>query len=81
MKFGQLIEYNMRNIFLEISYTKSGGETIRRPISKKIKLSTSVGLDLMFYTVCFYCIPTQPAFTCSKLTIETLEQGVKYVQS
>ena len=26
-------------------------------------------------------IMTQPAFTCSKLTIETLEQGVKYVQS
>ena len=24
---------------------------------------------------------TQPAFTCSKFTIETLEQGVKYVQS
>ena len=24
---------------------------------------------------------SQPAFTCSKLTIETLEQGVKYVQS
>ena len=24
---------------------------------------------------------TQPAFTRSKLTIETLEQGVKYVQS
>ena len=23
----------------------------------------------------------QPAITCSKLTIETLEQGVKYVQS
>ena len=23
----------------------------------------------------------QPAFTCSKLTIETLEQGVKYAQS
>ena len=22
---------------------------------------------------------TQPVFTCSKLTIETLEQGVKYV--
>ena len=26
-------------------------------------------------------VPSQPAFTCSKLTIETLEQGVKYVQS
>ena len=24
---------------------------------------------------------TQPAFTCSKLTIKTLEQGVKYVKS
>ena len=24
---------------------------------------------------------TQAAITCSKLTIETLEQGVKYVQS
>ena len=24
---------------------------------------------------------SQPAFTCSKLIIETLEQGVKYVQS
>ena len=23
---------------------------------------------------------SQPGFTCSKLTIETLEQGVKYVQ-
>ena len=29
----------------------------------------------------FYSIATQSVFTCSKLTIETLEQGVKYVQS
>ena len=26
-------------------------------------------------------IISQPAFTCSKLTTETLEQGVNYVQS
>ena len=26
-------------------------------------------------------ILTQPAITCTKLTTETLEQGVKYVQS
>ena len=26
-------------------------------------------------------LPTKPEITCSKLTIETLEQGVKYVQS
>ena len=36
MKFGQLIEYiaNMRNIFLEKSYTKCGGEAIPRPFFK-----------------------------------------------
>ena len=28
-----------------------------------------------------YLVATKPAITCSKLTIETLEQGVKYVQS
>ena len=31
MKFGQLIEYIMKNIFLEKSCTKCGGETILRP--------------------------------------------------
>ena len=34
MKFGQLIEYNIRNIFLEKSYTKYSGETIPRPLLK-----------------------------------------------
>ena len=34
MKFGQLIEYNMINIFLEKSYIKCGGETAPRPSSK-----------------------------------------------
>ena len=42
MKFGQLIEYNMRNIFLEKSYTKSGRETIPRPFSRKSKLTKSL---------------------------------------
>ena len=35
MRFGQFIEYNIRNIFLEKPYTKCGGETIPRPFSKK----------------------------------------------
>ena len=42
MKFGQLIEYNMRNIFVEKSYTKYAGETIPRPLSKILKLSISL---------------------------------------
>ena len=42
MKFGQLIEYNMRNIFVEKSYTKCGEETIVIPFSKKSQLSISL---------------------------------------
>ena len=42
MKFSQLIEYNMRNISVENSFTKCGGETIPRPFSKKLKLSISL---------------------------------------
>ena len=42
MKFGQLIQYNMRNIFIGKSYTKCGRETIPRSLSKKIKLSISL---------------------------------------
>ena len=42
MKFGHLIEYNMRNIFPENSYTKCGGETISRPFPGKSKLSISL---------------------------------------
>ena len=33
MKFGQLIECNMRNIFIEKSYAKNAGETIPRNYS------------------------------------------------
>ena len=38
MKFGQLIEYNVRNIFVEKSDTKCAGEIILRPLSKKVKI-------------------------------------------
>ena len=42
MKFGQLIGYNMRNVFLEKSYTKCVGETIPRSFSKNSKLNISL---------------------------------------
>ena len=35
MKFGQFIKCNMRNIFLEKSYTRCGGETSPRPFPEK----------------------------------------------
>ena len=40
MKFDQLIEYDMSNIFVEKS--KYGGKTIPRPLSKKSKLNISL---------------------------------------
>ena len=46
MIFGQLIECNMRNIFLEKSYAKCGGETSSRPFSEKLKLSISLNNSL-----------------------------------
>ena len=42
MKFGQSIEYNMRNIFIEKSYTKCDGESSPRPFSEKLNLSISL---------------------------------------
>ena len=42
MKFGQLIECNIRNIFVEKWYTKCSGETSPRPFSEKLKLSFSL---------------------------------------
>ena len=42
MEFGQLIEYNMRDIILEKSFTKYGAETSPKPFSGKLKLSISL---------------------------------------
>ena len=39
--FHQLLEYNISNIFLEKSYSKSGEEASFRPLYKKSKLSIS----------------------------------------
>ena len=48
----------MRNIFLEKSYTKCGGETSPRLFSQKLKLSKfDLWINsLKFYRVCFYCM-------------------------
>ena len=43
MKFGQLIEYKMKNIFLEKSYSKCGRVTIPTAFFKNSKLSIPLG--------------------------------------
>ena len=42
MKFGQVTESNMRNIFFEKSYTEKVGDTSPRPFDKKSELNTSL---------------------------------------
>ena len=54
MKFGQLTEYNLRNIFLGKSYTKFGGETTARPVSEKSKLNIS--LDQYSEVLCIFLL-------------------------
>ena len=54
IKFGQLIECNMRNIFPEKSYTKCNGKTGPRTFSEKLKLSISLdqGFIQFVFIVC-----------------------------
>ena len=51
MKFGQLMEYNLRSIFLKKSHTKCGGKTIPRPFLKKIKIKQSDQYSKVLYVV------------------------------
>ena len=48
MKFSQFREYNVKNIFLEKSCTKCPGETVPRPISKKIKILYIYGSIILY---------------------------------
>ena len=48
-KFPEIPEYSLRNIFLERSYTKCGGETIPRPFPKKSKLSISLDQYFIYF--------------------------------
>ena len=56
MKFGQWIDYNMRNIFFEKLCTKCDGETISRLLYKKPKLSISLINSLKFLYDFIYCL-------------------------
>ena len=58
MKFGRLIEYNMRKIFLEKLYTECGVETSPGTFLKNKNLAYLWIKSLKFYAVCFYCMPS-----------------------
>ena len=49
--------------------------------SKVLELMSNLTANGIYRRKFWPNIIYQPAITCSKLTIETLERGVKYVQS
>ena len=53
MKLGQLTEYNLRYIFGEKVYTKCGGETIPRPLSKNSKFRISLDQQCKVFNCLF----------------------------
>ena len=54
IKVGQLIECNIRNIFLEKSYIKCGWETSPKPFSEILKLIMNFEVKLMFLIKPFF---------------------------
>ena len=53
LKFGQLIEYNMRNIIFKESYSKCGGEARIRPFYEKSKFGSTVSNAIKFvFIIC-----------------------------
>ena len=67
--------------------TNISGNTFQKPSSDFFKLLIMLFIIKLYarlniFKICFIIVMViQPAFTCSNLTIETLKQGVKYVQS
>ena len=59
--------------YLELYENSKSLFSIRKPLS----FIRANALSLMFNKI--LSMPPQPAITCSKLTIGTLEQGVKHV--
>ena len=57
MKFVQLIEYNLRNIFLEKSPRKYSGEVSPRTFYKKSDLSISLNQKSVFIVCSSRCLP------------------------
>ena len=78
MKFDQLIERNMKNIFLEKSYSKCGGETSPRPFSEKLIFWINI---LTFYRVCFYGYQNYLKRSCRPLTFTSFLAFLKTKRS
>ena len=72
IKFGQLIEYNTRYIFLKKSYVKYGSETIPSVFFKKPKLSISLDQWLNFIQSVFIVCKVEGYWNILKVSCRPL---------
>ena len=75
----------MQNKRMQIKLISNITKMLRLTVNAtKIKNSVLLNIDFTLKVLSqmgLFLSNAQPAFTCSKLTIEALERGVKYVQS
>ena len=81
MKFGQLRQNNMSNIFLEKAYKKYGEKTIPRPFSEKSKLGLFRISSLNFYADCFDCMPSCGRTKYIETTFQTIETKLQIIET
>ena len=72
MKFGQLKEYKMKNIFLEKPYTKYGEETSSNLFLKNQNSAYVRINSLKFYTVCVFCMPSSGLSEDNETKLQTI---------
>ena len=71
MKLDQLIEYNMRYVFVEKPRTKCGGETIPRPCKTWLRNLDLWINSVKFQTVWFYCMLIWGLSKHSEINLQT----------
>ena len=77
MKIVQLIEYSMRNIFLETSCKKVVKKLAPELLLKNLNWTYLCINSLKFYTVCFYCMPKWRPLKNLKLSCRSLASTSK----
>ena len=78
-KFPEIPEYNLRNIFLEKSYTKCGGETIPRPFYKKSKLSY-LWINILKFYILFSLFALLRTINLLKLSCRPLAFNLSHIK-
>ena len=70
----------MTNIFYDWHKNRKSKKSVNFPVNKFLKVEYFTYLRAADFSL-RYGITLQPAFSCSKLTIKTIEHGVKQVNS